>query len=63
MVALSHYMHYILLSVFQWSYGITLWEIYSEGCTPYAFANNEDIEQLLARGERLQQPEKATQKM
>ena len=42
---------------------MTIWEIYTEGYTPYASANNEDIEPLLARRERLPQPEKATPKM
>ena len=48
---------------FQWSYGITIWEIYTEGCKPYSSVKDQDIELLLQEGKRLLQPERAPHKV
>jgi serine/threonine protein kinase len=40
-----------------WSYGVTIWEIYSKGDAPYANHKSADIRAVLKRGERLTCPE------
>lgn len=40
-----------------WSFGVTIWEIYSKGDAPYANHKSADIRAVLKRGERLTCPE------
>lgn len=39
-----------------WSYGVTLWEIFTYGQKPYENVRARDIPDLLEKGERLPQP-------
>ena len=47
---------YVLLSLLQWSYGVTCWEIFSLGRIPYPGVDNTDVIKLLKFGRRLEQP-------
>ncbi|XP_043482946.1 tyrosine-protein kinase Shark [Leptopilina heterotoma] len=40
-----------------WSYGVTLWEMFSYGEQPYGDRRGVDVIQLVEKGERLQKPE------
>ena len=55
------YHQYVCVSdailLFQWSYGVTCWEIFSLGRIPYPGADNANIITLLKCGKRLEQPE------
>lgn len=42
---------------FQWSYGVTCWEIFTCGKLPYAGVDPCDLPKLLERGRRLERPE------
>ena len=50
------FIDYILLSLIQWSYGVTCWEIFSLGRIPYPGVDNVKIISLLRNGIRLEQP-------
>jgi len=39
-----------------WSYGVTVWEIYSKGAAPYSDVKSGDIKSQVSRGLRLQCP-------
>ena len=39
-----------------WSFGITLWELFSLGKTPYNGIRTDRVPEMLEKGERLQQP-------
>ncbi|XP_013774828.1 tyrosine-protein kinase shark-like [Limulus polyphemus] len=41
-----------------WSYGVTLWEMFSFGANPYDNMTGSEVLQLLNKGERLPKPEK-----
>ena len=41
----------------RWSFGVLLWEIYSQGSRPYAGVENHEIPQHIRKGYRLEQPE------
>ncbi|XP_015602408.1 tyrosine-protein kinase Shark [Cephus cinctus] len=41
-----------------WSFGITLWEMFSYGEQPYGDRRGVDVIQLVEKGERLEKPEK-----
>ncbi|KAF7997213.1 hypothetical protein HCN44_005490 [Aphidius gifuensis] len=41
-----------------WSFGVTLWEMYSYGAQPYGDRKGADVTQLVEKGERLRKPEK-----
>ena len=43
----------------QWSYGITLWEVFSGGKTPYPGVDPPSLVRLLDRGERMSKPDNA----
>ena len=40
----------------QWSYGVTMWEIFSGGKSPYPGTNPTTLVQMLENGERLPKP-------
>ena len=39
-----------------WSYGVTMWELFTYGQRPYENIRAKDIPELLEKGERLPQP-------
>uniref|UniRef100_A0A671RIQ0 receptor protein-tyrosine kinase n=1 Tax=Sinocyclocheilus anshuiensis TaxID=1608454 RepID=A0A671RIQ0_9TELE len=43
-----------------WSYGVTVWEMMSDGAEPYASMHPHDVPGLLEKGERLAQPQICT---
>ncbi|XP_063064417.1 receptor tyrosine-protein kinase erbB-3b [Engraulis encrasicolus] len=43
-----------------WSYGVTVWEIMSQGAEPYAAMSPQQVPGLLEKGERLAQPQICT---
>ncbi|XP_026872274.2 receptor tyrosine-protein kinase erbB-3b isoform X2 [Electrophorus electricus] len=43
-----------------WSYGVTVWEMMSNGAEPYAAMHPHDVPGLLEKGERLAQPQICT---
>ena len=46
-----------------WSFGITMWELFSLGATPYLGVEFEDLKRSLNDGYRLEKAKYATQKM
>ena len=46
----------LFTGVMQWSFGITCWEIFSGGKTPYPGADLLSLVQLLENGRRLDKP-------
>lgn len=42
--------------LFQWAFGVTMWEIVTRGQTPYAGIENAEIYNYLISGNRLKQP-------
>ncbi len=45
-----------LLCFVQWSYGITCWEVFSAGKTPYPGVNPMSLIRLLETGVRMEKP-------
>ena len=45
-----------MISLIQWSYGVTCWEIFSLGRVPYPGVDNANVMKLLKGGSRLEQP-------
>ncbi len=45
--------------IFQWSFGVVLWELLERGRTPYPAIDNLDIKRYLQRGDRLEKPRTA----
>ncbi|XP_033994848.1 receptor tyrosine-protein kinase erbB-3a [Trematomus bernacchii] len=43
-----------------WSYGVTVWEMMSNGVEPYTTMRPQDVPDLLEKGERLSQPQICT---
>ena len=39
-----------------WSYGVTLWEVYSKGAMPFKGLKAKQVKEMLKNGERLPQP-------
>ncbi|MPC22830.1 Tyrosine-protein kinase HTK16 [Portunus trituberculatus] len=46
-----------------WSYGVTLWEMYTFGDQPYGEIPGKDVVAMLERNERLPQPEKCPKRV
>lgn len=42
-----------------WSFGITLWEIYSKGKSPYGDLTGSEVNELIMEGKRLAKPDYA----
>ena len=53
-----HIFHWQCLNL-QWSFGVTMWEIFSGGKTPYPGTDPPTLLQTLEKGERMPQPENA----
>ena len=47
----------------QWSYGVTCWEVYSLGRTPYPTIPNEELLEFIDKGNRLSKPELCSDEM
>ena len=43
-------------SMFQWAFGVVLWELMTRGCTPYPDVGNMDIKRYLQNGRRMTKP-------
>ena len=48
---------YIYILISQWSYGVTMWEIFSGGQNPYPAMDSMTLTQLLTDGRRLDSPQ------
>jgi len=46
----------LTVPVFQWSYGVVLWELMTRGVCPYPEVDNWDIVKYLDSGRRMPQP-------
>ncbi|XP_034063182.1 tyrosine-protein kinase TXK-like [Gymnodraco acuticeps] len=44
-----------------WSFGVVMWEIYSEGATPFECRSNTEVVMEITGGGRLYRPHRATQ--
>ena len=42
--------------ILQWSYGVTCWEVFSLGRTPYPTVPNDEIFKCISSGRRLEKP-------
>ena len=45
-----------LVALFQWSFGVLLWELLSRGLSPYDDVDNSDLKEYINQGYRLSQP-------
>ena len=48
--------HTLLIILLQWSFGVTCWEVFSLGKTPYPGVDPFSLLRYLERGERLDKP-------
>ena len=53
---MTHKFHLLELFSSQWSYGVTVWEIFSGGMVPYPGTSPYAVVQILKDGERLPKP-------
>lgn len=44
-----------------WSFGVTLWELYSKGDVPYGDLSGGEVSDLIEKGHRLSKPESCPQ--
>jgi len=49
--------------VFQWSFGVLLWELMTRGYQPYADIQNSQIKNYIINGHRLSKPDLVPDKM
>ena len=49
----------LLLWYSQWSYGVTMWEIFSGGKAPFPGTNPVNLMQMLEEGDRMPKPNSA----
>lgn len=58
-ILLHSAIHYHFVFLCQWAYGVTCWEIYSSGKTPYPGVHPMEIAQRLEEGYRMKKAENA----
>lgn len=51
-------MNEIICVFLQWSFGVTVWEVYSLGKMPYPGVSNYSIPHFLSTGRRLERPDR-----
>ena len=54
---------YLMSLCYQWSFGVTCWEIFSLGRQPYPGVQNSEIATLLEHGKRLSKPSLCDEEM
>ncbi len=48
--------YFVVHACAQWSYGVTVWEVFNGGRTPYPAVDPLSLIQLLGEGRRLERP-------
>jgi hypothetical protein len=44
-----------------WAFGVTMWEVFSNGAEPYAALCNEEVVRAVLAGQRLERPQRCPQ--
>ena len=52
----QHPFHRFIYSFVQWAYGVTCWEVFSGGKTPYPGVHPLELSRQLESGERMKKP-------
>ena len=60
---MTAFFNYLLSYLFQWSFGVVLWELMTLGKQPYSGLDNQDMEDFLMKGKRLSQPQNCPDEM
>ena len=53
----NYYYQTRIMYVFQWSYGVLLWEVITRGKVPYSGKKHHEVIEYVAEGGRLDRPE------